>query len=203
MRRLLVVVMFLATFFLAVNSARADQVQYLVTSTYSAGTQTTAFSAPNATFTFTFTEPSNVLSSLVTSVPLEFSLGAGTPVSESGQVQYFDSTGGGLFTISFTDGSGNTYYWDIFGPVIFSGTGAPYTLLTGVFPINGTGMTTSALYLNNTSVLGNFQGGTVTATDISAPEPGSLLLLASGLLSIAFLLRRVPPMQLRIQGCAR
>jgi len=160
------------------STASADSIQYVATSTYSAGTAATTYSAPSTTFSFSFTEPDTLTSLTTTSIPLTFTLGSGPATSLTGTVKFFDTTGGGLFTISALVGITN-YQWEFFGPQIFSGSG-PYTLSTGIFPVSGPGVSTSALFLGS-GFGGNFSGGTVTATVVTSPEPSSLILLALGL----------------------
>lgn len=119
----------LLSIFAGATPALADQIQYVATSTYSAATLTTAYSAANTSFSFAFSEPDTLSSLTTTSVPLEFALGGGPTVSLTGNVKFFDSTGGGLFTISFLVGVVD-YQWEFFGPQIFSASAAPFTLLT-------------------------------------------------------------------------
>jgi len=73
--------------------------------------------------------------------------------------------------------------WEFVGPQLFSGDGAPFTLLKGQFSISG------GLYENFETTLNySIKGGTVTAFDVppaGTPEPSAPVLLSAGFLVVS------------------
>jgi hypothetical protein len=185
---------------LGARPASADTIDYVATSTYSATAPASPYSASNSDFTFTFSAPSTVADiTQIIPVSLTFTLGDGSccTFSGAGEVQFMPDALLGLFVVDFTAG-GDTYTWDFYGPQIYSGTG-PFTLDTGPpFAINSSPtlsqfFDSQGLYLDTvTGQPATFSDGTVTATPSTAPvpEPTSLLLLVTGMLSLGPLLRR-------------
>jgi hypothetical protein len=175
-----------ATFSLiAGRTASADSTQYTATRTYTSGTSTSAYSAPNKTLTFNFTEPS-IGNSLSTSVPVSLMLGSSTVYSGLADIVFYPASQLGLFDLDFTTG-GDTFTWEFFGPQMYSGNG-PYTISSGTFPIDGPGSSLSQFSDSKGHYSGNFTGGNVTVT--STPEPSSLLLLGFGLMAVGIFARR-------------
>jgi hypothetical protein len=114
----------------------------------------------------------------------------GAPVSPETFDFYPDSQGGGL---SMED-SGSTMFLNEFGPQLYTGPagneeGMP-TFLLGTFTLTGEGVLSSGMVgtLDITSIPGD--GDLFTYTLSSTPEPGSLLLLSTGLLSFIGLARK-------------
>ena len=166
--------------FLGIGSARADSINYVATSTYTSAS-TSAYSASNTPFKFTFTEP-GTLSSLSTSVPFTFTLGSGAccTYSGTGDVTFYSVGQLGLFDISALIG-GDTFTWEFFGPQLYTGSNAPYTLQTGTFAVDSSPAGTFSDSKGKYS--GSFSGGTVVAT--KTPEPATLLMLVLGLLFLS------------------
>ena len=159
-------------FLVFASSAFADGIHYTASST----------NLINAlAFTFTFTEPSGALSSLDTFTTATF-IDTGDEFLSNIPIEviFFPTSESGLLDIKFNE-FGQTEVWEFFGPQIYSGTSAPFTLLTGTFPVTGgffisPGFTTPLV------------GGSVTAT--AAPEPAALGLVCSGLFAIGVLRRK-------------
>lgn len=175
--RLRKVLFFLAplVFFTFGSSTYADGINYTVASTSEIN---------DLQFWFTFTLPSTVSSldtfttatfmdtadEFFTNLPTEVIF----PPSEPGQ---------GLLEIKVHNSLFDGELFEFFGPQIYSGTSAPFTLLMGTFPVTG------RLFISpefTTALV----GGSVTATAAAIPEPGTLALLGSGLFAIGVLRRK-------------
>jgi len=155
-------------FLVFASSAFADGINYTVTSGESGG----------IIFTFTFTEPSSTLSSLDTFTTATFIDNADEFLSNIPiEVIFLPTSESGLLDIKFNE-FGQTIVWGFFGPQIYAGTSAPFTLLTGTFPVTG------GLFVS-TQFTTPLVGGSVAAT--AAPEPATLALLCSGLFAIGVL----------------
>jgi hypothetical protein len=132
-------------------------------------------------FTFTFSEPSTI-TSLTTFTTVDFSAGSLNLVLPGSEVQFFDSGESGLFNVDFTY-LGFDYEVEFFGAQIYSGSGSPYTLLTGVFPVTG------GEVLVDGEEIGTLWGGSVKA--VAAPEPASLAMLGVGLAAVGALRKKI------------
>ena len=182
-----------------IPTASADTLDYVATSTYDSSTSQGPITAPDTSFTFTFSEP-DTLTSLDTNVDVTYTLD-GCPAcgfSGVGEVQFFSQGDQGLFSIVFSTSDGDTYLWSFFGPQIYSGSSSLYSLSTGTFDINDSSTSPESTVDDTTFgyglYSGTFAGGTVAATaETTVPEPTSLLLLGASLLGIASLRRRIVP----------
>ena len=136
-----------------------------------------------APFTFSFSEP-GTLSSLTTTTTVSLSTGSNNLVLPGAEVDFYGLGDKGLFDIDF-DYGGNNYLIELFGLQSFSGTDAPYSLLTGNFKVTG-----GVIYINYNPYFPNpILKGKVTAT-ATAPEPAGLAMLALGLAAVAGLRKR-------------
>ncbi|GAC1702841.1 MAG: hypothetical protein NVS9B4_09190 [Candidatus Acidiferrum sp.] len=170
--------------------AWADTMNYTVTGTYGDDVPTTSLVSPGAAFTFIFSVPLPVVVNsfgvdfFTTTVPLSYS-SRGSSFSGPGEVLFADTSAAGLFSISVA----GSPTWEFFGAQIFSGSTDNPTLIEGSFAIDAAG---SDLLLSP-DVFGTFKEGTVTAELVptaATPESGSLVLLGSGLLGLASVMRR-------------
>jgi len=181
-------VLFLVGFCLAVAvpPAGANSIGYLVTGTFDPTTPITAISAPNVSYSLTFTVdvPLNIVSStadsFTTTEPLLYSSGA-LNFTQSANVIFYDTAQGGLFDIELMLGGVN-YTWVLFGQQIFSGSTSNPTLISGNFTVD----TSNSFFWVPGSMSSYPVGGTVGAT----PEPASLVLVGSGILVLARLRRK-------------
>jgi hypothetical protein len=180
------------TLLLLLSAAFGDSISYTVTGLYDASVLTTPLTAPNNSFSFTFSEPIPVVplpidaNSFDTFVSVTYSSGLNLPLTIPGaEVAFFDTTGGGLFGIFFELG-GSTYDWEFFGPQAFGGTISNPILHTGTFLADSR----SAFFFNDQPDPGSpIMNGQVVAV-AAVPEPGTLALLGTGFLSILAAKRR-------------
>jgi hypothetical protein len=207
----LINILALAVFLLCfgMSNARADSTQYIVTGIFGPSTPTTAFSAPNSTFTITFTEPAIVPVTQVgpaafsTNISVHYSTSDGVkqsfpaydPSTFQGVGETFlnpSLTVGSNLAITYIDSSNNIYSWSFDGAQLFSGLTSNPILIPGTFPI-ATGVIGSNFTCFIVSVENNpctdvypLTSGSITATS----EPGSLAFLSSGLLLLIALGRK-------------
>lgn len=153
------------------SSTLADSVNFTVASTVA-----------GQSFTLTFSEPST-LGSLSTFTTVDYSTLGSTTACTGAEVDFYSLADGGLFDI-YLNGGVDTVF-EFAGEQSYSGTSAPFTLLTGIFPISF-----GDIVENGT--LADISGGTVTATAVTTatPEPATLALLGSGLFAIGVLRRK-------------
>jgi hypothetical protein len=177
---------------LAVQSALANSVSYFTSGSYGSTTPTTALSAPNTSFSLSFSIPTavnisaNDANSFTTILPLTYTLGSLTQTLSGTAVSFFSSSFAGGFDLEFKL-NGNDYLWEVGATnQLYSGTTSNPVLLTGSFPF-GTGV----FAFNNVGYLFSPPSGTIVASPISTvPEPGSLTLLGTGVVVIAGAMRR-------------
>jgi hypothetical protein len=162
------------------SAAQADT--YLVTGsgTWDPIAPTTALSAPDTTWSFSYIETTPLTPEPFGAIgnPTNFSyeLG-GTPVTEplSGN-NYFPSTDFGLLSLFFTSGD----FLQLYGGQVFDSN---YNLIPGVY--------TATIDVNGTNPTPLGEGsGTVTITAV--PEPASIALMGLGLVAVAAARRSRP-----------
>ena len=228
MRKLLTIVAILVlSIGFAARIASADTVTYTVTGTFSADPvlPSTSLSNPGDAFTLTFSVPSDALgpnslpNGISGNIPVTFTYTdlttpslsltqTCTPTAVASCLNFFTPNLGGLFSIMFTDSSGNLFMFELVGAGCFTTPvpsncggytdGTPPSLITGgPFTIDDTMSvlgeeSPSCPFVNPVgNVCADDISGTVTATSSAAvPEPSSLLLLGSGFLALAGFARK-------------
>jgi hypothetical protein len=175
----------------ACSSLALADTQYTITGTYDGLTSTSAVSAANGNFSFTFGIGGSTLAGdaggLFGTISPTFTFNGSNPLSGPMFV-VFNPAGVGSPTpnldITYFDAQ-NFYSW-IFAvdSPLFGVNGLE--LVAGTFPILGDG--TSSLTFSEP---GNFGFGTISGGSITAtPEPGAFLLMGSGILALGGAIRR-------------
>ncbi|MFZ0641346.1 MAG: PEP-CTERM sorting domain-containing protein [Candidatus Acidiferrales bacterium] len=178
-----------AAFAVLSTAARASGVDnFVVTSTYTAGTGSSQFSGQADPITMSFSVPNSVSGGFQDNgVTITVGFGGSTTVVTGGTITFYPLSALGLFDVDFSAG-GNAFEWDFFGPQSYNSSN---NILLGTFPINS-GSETLSLFYEDGEQIGTLDGGTVvvTAGASSTPEPSSLFLLGTGLLGLAPVIRR-------------
>ncbi len=148
------------------TAANAAQAVIFGSGTFSDAAPSTATTAPNGTWSFSFNLPNPIASNPVYEVTNFSYLLNGTPIAIGlSNVKFFNADDGGLFDLNFTDTT----------QIEYTGTdiGSTLTLLLGTFDANDG---TSGSFFGDGGYIGS---GSVTVANVS--EPASLGILALGL----------------------
>jgi hypothetical protein len=151
------------------GAARGDTFLVTGSGTWASDAPTTALSAPDATWSFSYDEttPLNAFPSGPIGNPTNFSYELnGTPVAEPlAGVEYFATVDFGLLSLSFSGGD----HLQLYGVQVYD---ASLSLIPGVY---------DAVIDANQTLSSPFGEGTGTVTISSVPEPASIALVGLGL----------------------
>jgi hypothetical protein len=187
---------------LSTQPAKADSgVSYVISGVYSSTTTSSQLSGASDTFTMSFSVPSQPVTtnflvgdyfSVDAPIPFSFSASNGGTASGLMYVSFYtpssSSQPGGLF-VDFCAGgpscaTGQEFQWEVPGPLLYSGLESSPTLFPTSFNFTGGQfLLYHCTFCNNLDASGTFDGS-VNATVVAAPEPGSALLLVLGILAI-------------------
>jgi PEP-CTERM motif len=196
MRRLNVLLVLFLLAGLIASPAFADSVQYTISGTFGATTDSAPLSGPNGTYSMAFSLPqtptpdyfdSTAGDFALTNVPINYSFqcdGCSTATPFGGTADLVDfgvANSGGTLIVEFLTG-GHDYYWQFTGDQLFSGTVEQPTLETGSFNLANGGV--FELDSGDFTDLGNT---TISAQLVSTPEPSSLALLLAAMGALGLL----------------
>ena len=177
-------------------SADPVDVSYLVTGTFSASEVSAPLSGPNGTFSISFVLPVMPIPDFfdasagdfaIFNVPISYSFqcqGCPTPTSFSGpalDVDFAATTGGGGLVVEFLTG-GHDYFWQFFGPQLFSGP-VDSPVLLGFGQHNE--VTSGEFELDSNDFTG--VGNPAVTAQVPTPEPSTLALLIAAIASLGLI----------------
>lgn len=176
--------------------ADSVQIQYTVTGAFGPDANAAPLSGPLGTYSMSFAIAENPTPAFFDTNPGDFAV-SNVPVSYSFQcngcsqatpfigtaedVDFATSALGGLFLVEIL-ADGHDYYWEFWGPQVFTGSvdqptllpGGPFVVSDGRFELDG----------NDFVGVGS---ATIEATRIATPEPSTLALLLSAFASLGLM----------------
>lgn len=184
----------------AAMNASAESLTVSASGVWNANAPTTTESAANESWSFSFLVSSTPVTSEVntgnwfdtTFSNFTFTLNGSTVATTPIELTWYNTSQGGLFDLLFSDGD-MVYY----GAQAYSGSESNPTILPGYYPLTPCDAECT-LYSGSQFKFGywngsNFESATPLTGDLSigaVPEPSSLLLFGTGMLSLAGLVKR-------------
>lgn len=192
---------FLVAFLLAAAVAEADGVTISGSGTWGSGAPVSNWSAPNETWSFSFTLPSptpatsnnGTAEMLVTDIlSFTYTLNGAAVTIPPADILFFPANEDGGFDIDFTAGGADTSNgitcspsspcaFNVFGNTLFTGT-APFINVQSATVSNVDFDYTASIGQSETNPAGT---GSVTTFTVTTPEPAAVSLLAIGLLALS------------------
>jgi hypothetical protein len=166
-------------------SMSAGTITYSDSGTFSAATPTSTYSAPNETWSFSFTVDTNpvvfgVLPGDYFDVPFTgftYSLNGSALAIIPANIEFFNSGDGGLFNLCMISTACDSgFYFQ--GPQMYTGPESAPKMVSGAFTSTSLAINTGTGYITQPNT-------TVQGVSSSVPEPSTLLTLITGLLALA------------------